>query len=65
MIYVGSHARDIATYKGPPWPPTVEAIPATDDDVARFLALYPDATCSPKVLRLLAALHRDFSGHDH
>lgn len=62
MKYLGSHARERATYQdGPSWPPQPTEEPATDADVARFLAVYPETTCTPKMLRLLAALMRDFA----
>jgi len=59
--YLQALSRPLPTYTGPPWLPVEPDRPATDEDVARFLAVYPDATCSPKTLRALAALMRDFA----
>ena len=60
MRFGGEHARARAPYRDDGhWPPPVADRPASDEDVARFLAVYPDATCSPKTLRTLAALMRD------
>ena len=62
MKWIGEHARTRATYRDDRhWPPLEPERPATDADVGRFLAAYPDATASPKTLRTLAALMRDFA----
>ena len=60
MNYVGSHARTIATYHGPPWPQPGAEVPVTDTEVAAWRVKW-SATCSEKLAALLCALERDFA----
>ena len=57
--YLTALGRPLPVYTGPPWRQPEPEQPVTEADMARFLAAYPDATASPKVLQLLAALMRD------
>jgi hypothetical protein len=59
--YLPSHGRPLPTYTGPPWKQPEPEVPSSEEDIARFLAAFPGVTCSPKTLRTLAALHRDFA----
>lgn len=68
MKYLGSHARDKATYKSDRapietlghWPQPEPEVPVTDAEVAAWRARH-QATCSDKIARLLCALERDYT----
>lgn len=60
--YIQALGRPLPQYRDDGhWPPPAPDVPATDADVAAFLAAYPDATCTPTILRVLAQIHRDFA----
>jgi len=45
------------------WLPPEPERPVTEADLARWRAAWPDATCSERTARTLAALLRDFGPH--